>query len=172
MKSKQSKPSKKSLPTIGWREWLVLPDLGIAQIKAKIDTGACSSAIHAFDVEILAKTDLEQPMVRFKIHPYQRNTQITITTIVPLLGQRKVRSSSGHAESRPVIETTVELQGHQWPIELTLTNRDVMGFRMLLGRQALRHRFLINPGRSFLQSSAQPPSPKLNPTPTQGDLSV
>lgn len=142
---------QEQLQIIGWREHLALPDLGITQLKAKIDTGARSSALHAFDVEIFYVQGKQ--MVRFKVHPYQRDTQRTVTAIAQLVEQREVRNSGGHAQLRPVIETTVELNGDRWLIELTLTNRDVMGFRMLLGRQAVRKRFLVDAGRSFLHSS-------------------
>lgn len=91
-------------------------------------------------------------MVRFQVHPYQRDTHKTVTAEAELLEHRQVRSSGGHAQVRPVIQTLVELGGKQWAIELTLTNRDVMGFRMLLGRQAVRQRFLVDAGKSFLQS--------------------
>ncbi len=141
------------LPTIGWREWITLPALGIAAVKAKVDTGARSSAIHAFDLERFDQND--KPMLRFKVHPFQRDRHKTITTEAELLEDRQVRSSNGQTEHRPVIRTPIQLNGQEWLIELTLTNRDVMGFRMLLGRQAVRHRFLIDAGGSYLQS--QPP---------------
>lgn len=143
----------KSLSIIGWRERVALPDLGIAQIKAKIDTGARSSALHAFDVETFSRDD--KTMVRFKVHPYQRDTHRTVSAETELIDQRQVRNSGGHAQLRPVIQTMVELNGERWLIELTLTNRDVMGFRMLLGRQAVRKRFLVDAGRSFVQSSTR-----------------
>jgi hypothetical protein len=143
----------KSLSIIGWRERVALPDLGIAQIKAKIDTGARSSALHAFDVEPFSRDD--KTMVRFKVHPYQRDTHRTVSAEAELIDQRQVRNSGGHAQLRPVIQTMVELNGERWLIELTLTNRDVMGFRMLLGRQAVRKRFLVDAGRSFVQSSTK-----------------
>ncbi|MEQ8463909.1 ATP-dependent zinc protease family protein [Coleofasciculus sp. E1-EBD-02] len=143
----------KSLSIIGWRERVALPDLGIAQIKAKIDTGARSSALHAFDVEPFSRDD--KTMVRFKVHPYQRDTHRTVSAEAELIDQRQVRNSGGHAQLRPVIQTMVELNGERWLIELTLTNRDVMGFRMLLGRQAVRKRFLVDAGRSFVQSSTR-----------------
>jgi hypothetical protein len=142
---------QEQLQIIGWREYLTLPDLGIAQVKAKIDTGARSSALHAFDVERFSSQG--KHMVRFKVHPDQRDTQRTVTAIAELVEQREVRNSGGHAQLRPVIHTTVELNGTRWLIELTLTNRDVMGFRMLLGRQAVRKRFLVDAGRSFLHSA-------------------
>lgn len=142
---------QEQLPIIGWREQLALPDLGIPEVKAKIDTGARSSALHAFDVETFERDG--KPMVRFKVHPYQRDAQRTVTAEAELIDQRQVRNSGGQAQVRPVIETTVELNGYTFPIELTLTNRDAMGFRMLLGRQAVRRRFLVDAGKSFLHSS-------------------
>ncbi len=145
--------SQRQLPIIGWREQVTLPELGISTIKAKIDTGARSSTLHAIDVEIFQ--DQEKKMVRFKVHPYQRNTRQTVTAVAELFDQRQVRNSGGHTQLRPVIQTTVELGGDRWLIELTLTNRDVMGFRMLLGRQAIRDRFLVDAGRSFLHSSTE-----------------
>jgi hypothetical protein len=140
-----------NLPLIGWREHLVLPELGIDRIKAKIDTGARSSALHAFDIEPFEQDG--HAMVHFKVHPLQRNQKTTVTAIARLLEKRQIRSSIGHAQVRPVIQTLVQLGAQQWPIELTLTNRDAMGFRMLLGRQAVRQRFWIDAGRSYLQSS-------------------
>lgn len=141
-----------SVPVIGWRERVALPELAIASVKAKIDTGARSSALHAFDIEYFKKDKTD--FVRFKVHPHQRSNQKTITTEAPLLEMRQIRNSGGQAETRPVIITQVSTHDQQWPIELTLTNRDVMGFRMLLGRQAVRKRFLVDPGQSYLQSSA------------------
>lgn len=142
----------KELPIIGWREKLALPDLGISQIKAKIDTGARSSALHAFDVQRFEQEG--KPMVRFKVHPQQRSTKETIIAQAEIFDEREVRNSGGHAQLRPVIKTTVELGGQCWQIELTLTNRDAMGFRMLLGREAVRKRFLVDAGGSFLQSKS------------------
>ncbi|MBD0328209.1 MAG: ATP-dependent zinc protease [Pyrinomonadaceae bacterium] len=142
---------QEQLPIIGWREQLALPDLGIPEVKAKIDTGARSSALHAFDVETFERDG--KPMVRFKVHPYQRDAQRSVTAEAELIDQRQVRNSGGQAQVRPVIETTVEINGYTFPIELTLTNRDAMGFRLLLGRQAVRRRFLVDAGRSFLHSS-------------------
>ncbi|MEO1093824.1 MAG: RimK/LysX family protein [Cyanobacteria bacterium J06638_28] len=141
-----------NLPIIGWREWLSLPDLKIPEIKAKIDTGARSSALHAFEVEVFEQQT--RPLVRFKVHPHQHNSADIIAVEAELLEMRSVRDSGGHEQLRPVIKTVVVLGQHQWPIELTLTNRDVMGFRMLLGRQAVRRRFLIDSSQSYLQGSA------------------
>ncbi|WP_008309832.1 ATP-dependent zinc protease [Leptolyngbya sp. PCC 6406] len=138
-----------STPAVmGWREWLALPALGISEVKVKVDTGARSSALHAFDIHRFDRSGVA--MVRFKVHPLQRNTSHTITAETPVLDERWVRSSSGQSQSRPVIQTLVKVGEQSWPIELTLTNRDAMGFRMLLGREAVRHRFLVDPGRSYL----------------------
>ena len=149
----KSKPKSTTatLPIIGWREKVALPELAIAKIKAKIDTGARSSALHAFDIEQFKKGDID--FVRFKVHPLQRSRKKVIEAEAPLLDTRDVRSSSGEAQSRPVISTLVSLGGNQWPIELTLTDRDQMGFRMLLGREAVRRRFLVDAGNSYIQSS-------------------
>lgn len=138
---------KSEKPIIGWREWVTFPDLGIDSIKAKIDTGARTSSLHAFHVRIHERDG--STWVSFSVHPYQRNAKTTVSTEAELLEYRNVKSSTGHDSKRPVIVTHVELLGHRWPIELTLANRDSMGFRMLLGRQAVRERFLIDPGRSY-----------------------
>lgn len=132
---------------IGWREWVALPDLGIQSIKAKIDTGARTSSLHAYDVEEFREG--RKAMVRFKVHPEQRNSTLCVSAVAPLVEHRTVRPSSGHAEVRPVVVTMVELLGQRWQVELTLTRRDAMGFRMLLGRQAMRGRFVVDPGKSF-----------------------
>ncbi|WP_013322781.1 ATP-dependent zinc protease family protein [Gloeothece verrucosa] len=141
---------KQELLVIGWREWLDLPELQIKQMKAKIDTGARSSALHAFHIEQFQ--DEGKPMISFSVHPYQRDTHHTVIAQAQVLEWRLVRNSGGVAQLRPVIQTRVKLGEKQWPIELTLTNRDVMGFRMLLGREAVRQRFLVDPGHSFVLS--------------------
>lgn len=141
--------SRQQLPVIGWREHVALPELGIPEVKAKIDTGARSSALHAFDIEMFQGNG--KIMVRFKVHPYQRDSHRTVFAEAEVFDQREVRNSAGHAQLRLVIQTTVKLGEFAFPIELTLTNRDNMGFRMLLGRQAVRRRFLVDAGRSFLQ---------------------
>jgi hypothetical protein len=134
-------------PVIGWREWVAFPDLGIRAVKAKIDTGARTSSIHAFDIETFQRRG--HPMVRFRVHPYQRDARVTVETTAPVLETRRVRSSTGHDQVRIVVLADVELLGMRWPIELTLASRDSMGFRLLLGRQALRRRFVVDPGRSY-----------------------
>jgi hypothetical protein len=144
--------------TLGWREWVALPDLGVPWIKVKLDTGARTSALHAFDLERFRRAGAER--VRFVIHPFQRDTARTIVAEGELIDERVVRNSGGSEELRPVIATHLELLGRRWSIELTLTRRDVMGFRMLLGRQALRGRALVDPGRSFLAGRRKPHHPK------------
>lgn len=144
---------KPPLPAVGWREWLALPELGIERIKVKVDTGARTSALHAFDVESFERDGCT--WVRFLVHPIQKDFDTTVETEAPLVDRRHVRSSSGKATLRPVIRTTVRLGTELWPIELTLVRRDVMGFRMLLGRQALRRRFVVDPGRSFLHGKVK-----------------
>ena len=149
---------------IGWREWVALPDLGVTRIKAKIDTGARSSALHAFDLERFRRRGND--MVRFTIHTLQRSSKRVIVAEAEMLDERVVRSSNGVNALRPVILTRVELLGESWPIELTLASRDEMGFRMLLGRQAVRGRFLIDPGRSYLAGRPpRKPKPPLLPEP-------
>ena len=142
--------SQEQLPVIGWRELVALPELDILEIKAKIDTGARSSALHAFEIETFHQDG--KTMVRFKVHPYQRDNHRSAIAQAELYDQRQIRNSGGHAQLRPVIQTIVKLGNYAFPIEVTLTNRDVMGFRMLLGREAIRRRFLVDAGRSFLQS--------------------
>lgn len=133
---------------IGWREWLALPELGIPSIKAKIDTGARTSSLHAFFVESFFHN--EQKMVRFSIHPLQNNHRLTVDCEAPVIDERIVTDSGGHSESRFVIESQATLLGHSWPIEITLSNRDSMMFRMLLGRTALAGRFLVDTEASFI----------------------
>ncbi|MEQ8786938.1 MAG: RimK/LysX family protein [Pirellulaceae bacterium] len=136
------------LPHVGWREWVALPELDVPAVKAKVDTGARSSSLHAFALREFERDG--KRMLSFTVHPLQRESRTTITTEAELLEYRHVRSSSGHHTRRPVILTPVELFGRRWTIELTLASRDEMGFRMLLGRQAVRGRFLVDPARSYL----------------------
>lgn len=136
---------------MGWREWVSLPDLGIERIKAKADTGARTSALHAYEIELLELGG--QTVVRFKVHPEQRDASSFVVAEAPLVEERWVRSSSGHSTRRPVVQTVLALGDRCWPIDLTLVRRDMMGFRLLLGRQALRRRAVVHPGRSFLLSS-------------------
>jgi hypothetical protein len=139
---------KRELPHVGWREWVALPALGVPRIKAKIDTGARSSALHAFDIEIVRRG--HGAYVRFALHPLQRSAKESVAAEVPLLGERHVKSSNGQVSRRPVIRTTIEILGERREVELTLIARDEMGFRMLLGREAIKDGFLVDPGRSYL----------------------
>ncbi len=137
-----------TVPVIGWREWVRLPELGVENIKVKVDTGARTSALHAFDLEETSRNGV--PHVRFRIHPEQHKQYPSIPVEIPLLAWRRIKDSGGRTEVRPVVETQISLAGKRWTIELTLTRRDEMGFRMLLGRQAIRKRLMVDPGRSFL----------------------
>ncbi|MEQ8852024.1 MULTISPECIES: ATP-dependent zinc protease [Gimesia] len=156
-KTLQSKKKQKSDPAvIGWREWISLPDLGIGLIKAKVDTGARSSSLHAYDLHRFERD--QEEWIRFKVHPVQRRTHEVVEAEARIFEYRSVRSSSGKATMRPVIVTNIELLGFNWPVELTLANRDEMGFRMLLGREAFRQRFFVDAGKSYY--GGKPPREK------------
>jgi hypothetical protein len=141
------KRRKATLPTIGWREWVGLPDMGIELIKVKVDTGARSSSLHAINLQEFKRDGVEY--VRFQVHPVQRSRKTTVEVEAEILEYRSVRSSNGRSTKRPVIITHVALLGVIWPVELTLASRDNMGFRMLLGREAFRRRFLVDAGNSY-----------------------
>jgi hypothetical protein len=138
----------KNYPVIGWRQWVSLPELGIDKIKAKVDTGARTSALHAFSLELFKENNKDR--IRFDIHPLQHNTVKMVTCIADVVDLRWVSDSGGHREERYVIHTPVVMGEDIWPIEITLTERDTMLFRMLLGRSAIRQRFVVNPARSFI----------------------
>ncbi len=142
-----TKEQAKNLPIIGWREWVGLPDLGITKIKAKVDSGARSSSLHAFNIEPFVKHGKD--WVRFDIHPRQRKNKPVVQAESEIHEFRFVRSSSGESSERPVILTQIKMMGQIWAIELTLADRHEMGFRMLLGREAFRSRFLLDAGNSF-----------------------
>lgn len=139
---------KRALTTIGWREWVSLPDLGIKEIKAKIDTGADNASLHAFDLERYEAEGI--PMVRFKIHTRQRKRRPSIDCVAEIVGERKVKNPGGRSEMRPVIRTTLVLAGKELEALVNLTTRDEMTFRMLLGRRTIRRQFIVDPGRSYV----------------------
>ena len=139
--------TKKEKLIIGWREWVKLPDLGISAIKVKVDTGARSSSLHASDLEFYMRRGKE--FARFTVCPIQRSSKKVIKTSAQVLEYRKIKSSNGSISKRPVIVTDIELMGMKWPIEVTLANRDEMGFRMLLGRESFRNHMLVDAGNSY-----------------------
>ena len=134
---------------LGWREWVGFPELGIVQIKAKVDSGARTSCLHAFRVEPFEREDCD--WVRFDIHPQQGNTTEVITCEAPVLDKRAVRDSGGHEEMRYVIETTISIGDQSHTAEVTLTDRDTMKFRVLLGRSMFRGKYLVDANRSYLR---------------------
>ena len=138
----------KDLITLGWREWVRLPDLAIDAIKVKVDTGARTSAIHAFELATFTENNKER--VEFRIHPLQKDDATIVTCIADVVDKRVVTDSGGHKEERIVIVTTIGIGKYSWPIEATLTARDNMLFRMLLGRTAIKGRAQVNPARSYL----------------------
>ena len=133
---------------LGWREWVSLPEHGVPWIKAKVDTGARTSSLHASDPVELERDGAE--WVRFTVHPWQRSEADEIVVEAPIHDRRLVRPSSGEQEQRPVIKVPVTIAGVTHRIEITLAQRPAMGFRMLLGRQALRRYYQVDPGRSYL----------------------
>jgi hypothetical protein len=139
---------------IGWREWVALPDLNLPAIKAKVDTGARTSALHAFLIEPYSKNGID--MLRFLIHPIQLNDRIEVECHVPVFDFREVTDSGGHREMRYVIQSRVVIGNIEQSIEMTLTNRDTMRFRMLLGRRAMEDRFVVDPGASYLSGKLKP----------------
>ena len=158
MRKPANRKAKAERPVIGWREWVLLPDLLDVPIKAKIDTGARTSALHSFGMRRF--TNRGSPHVEFLLHPLQRRRHPEVICIAAVKDERWVTSSNGEREKRLVVETQARLGPVDWTIELTLAHRDVMGFRMLLGREATRRRFLVDPGRSFRQSSRFAPLAK------------
>ena len=158
------KPLPANRVTVGWREWVALPELplpaaadkllaaglspGGPRLKAKVDTGARTSSVHAFDVETFERDGVD--LVRFSLHPRQKSAKRAVDCEAELLGVREVKSSNGVVQARPVVLTHAVVCGKRFPLELTLANRDAMGFRMLLGREALRGRFVVDPAASYL----------------------
>jgi hypothetical protein len=140
----------------GWREWVGLPALRLPLIKAKVDTGARTSTLHAFYVEPFRRGGEE--CVRFGVHPLRGRSDVEVHCEWPILDRRVVSDSGGHKEQRCVIRTPLEIGGRRWPIEVTLTNREDMLFRMLLGRSAIAGRGIVDPVRSFVGGRQRNPA--------------
>jgi len=136
-------------PNLGWREWIAMPELNLLRLKVKIDTGARTSALHAFFVDPYKKGN--QQWVRFGVHPHQRDNSRAIECDALVKDRRTVTDSGGHKQRRYVIETQMVIGKTAFLAEMTLTNRDTMKFRMLLGRTAMDGRFLVDPAVSYLQ---------------------
>ncbi len=148
-RTKHSMPPVSAPFILGWEEWVTLPELGLPAIKAKVDTGARTSALHAFYVEPFGPARARK--VRFGVHPVPRRNDIEVECVARLVDRREVRSSNGEREQRYVIETPIRIGDREWPIEVTLANRDTMSYRMLLGRRAIAGDVLVDPSSSFLQ---------------------
>jgi hypothetical protein len=133
---------------LGWREWVALPGLGLPLIKAKVDTGARTSALHAFELSPYRRDGTD--WLRFGVHPLQGRTDLIVRCEAPLLERRTVTDSGGHRELRPVILAELVVAQSRWSVELTLTDRDTMRFRMLIGRTAMAGRALVDPRRSYV----------------------
>ncbi len=141
-------PDDPAYTLAGWREWVSLPGIDVPWIKAKLDTGARTSAIHAFDLEELEKDG--HRWVKFGVHPWQDSDDDVVEAELPVVDVREVRSSSGHTEERLVVPMTITLLERRIDAEVTLSRRDELGFRMLVGREALRQGFAVDPGHSYL----------------------
>ena len=148
-------------PIVGWKEWVALPELGLPALKAKVDTGARTSALHAFEVEPYREHGALR--VRFRIHPFQKRTDVETVCTADVADRRIVTDSGGHRSRRYVIVTPVTVGTETWPIELTLTRRDTMRFRMLLGRTALEGRFLVDVGASYRMGRRPASAPPIQP---------
>lgn len=143
----QTYETTRDVTVIGWREWVRLDSVGVPWVKAKVDTGARTSSLHAFDLQ---RHDLDgHPWVRFDVHPWQATAEDSVTVELPVHDVRTVRSSSGHEETRYVVLVQLVLGQRSVEAEVTLTDRDEMGFRMLIGREALVQGFLVDPALSY-----------------------
>ena len=147
-RSGQATHASSVLPCVGWREWISFPALGIKALKAKVDTGARTSTLHAFAVTPFERDG--RAYVAFSIHPNQRDNDTVVNCEALVADRRCVRDSGGHAELRYVVETEIGIGHQRLTAEVTLTDRDSMQFRCLLGRTTLRKNFLVDPGRSYL----------------------
>jgi len=140
--------SSRPVVRAGWREWVGLPDLGVEHIKAKLDTGARTSALHAFDLHEFERDGVA--WVRFSVHPWQESSEDAHTVELPVHDRRTVRSSTGHVQQRYVVRMRLRLLDQTFPVDVTLARRDAMGFRLLIGREALRRRFVVDSGGSYV----------------------
>jgi hypothetical protein len=154
---------------LGWREWVSLPSLGVERIKAKVDTGARTSSLHAYDIRTFERDGVA--MVEFGIHPDQNHDVPAILCTEAIHDRRTIASSNGQSEDRIVIRTDILVSGRRWPIEITLANRDEMGFRMLLGREAVRGRAVVDPGVSYRAGKKNPDQAKGPNSSTPGESS-
>ena len=143
-----SASAEATLTTIGWREWVAFPAWGVPAVKVKIDTGARTSALHAHDLDVVERDGVTTAV--FTLLPWQRSVRDGVEVAVPLVDERTVTSSSGTTSTRPVIVTTIDIADDPHEIELTLTRRDDMGFKMLLGRKAMENRYVVDPASSYL----------------------
>ena len=160
-----AEPSHSNTPSgsgtlAGWREWVQLPEIGLPWIKAKLDTGARTSSLHAYEIAGFRRDDAD--WVRFRVRPWQESDEDEVVVELPVHDVRRVRSSSGHVQERYVVKMRIGLLGRTVSAEVTLSNRDSMGFRMLIGRQALRRRFIVDAGSSFLGGRAPRPVRRRN----------
>ncbi len=157
VKTRKTAPGKADRIPLGWREWIYFVDLPLPPIKAKVDTGARTSCLHAFEVSAFEREGAQ--WVRFRVHPDQRNNELVAVCEAPAADRRQVSDSGGHRELRWVIQTRVLIAGTEQAIELTLTDRDTMRFRMLLGRSAMKGRFSVDPARSYVHGKPVPGTP-------------
>jgi ribosomal protein S6--L-glutamate ligase len=132
--------------TVGRKEWCGFPDLMIPAIKSRVDSGAKTSSIHAFNIIEFDRQDIA--WVSFEVHPLQKDNKTQIRCESPIIDKRNIKSSNGKKERRIVIRTSLQLGESNWEIDLSLTNRDAMGYRMLLGREAMMHRIIVDPAKS------------------------
>lgn len=144
--------AKDKKSSLGWREWVFLPQLSPIKINAKIDTGASTSALHAEEISFFTRKGVK--MVKFRIFPHQRSRLDSAWVEAVYVEKRRIRSSVGHETLRPVIRTKIAIGDELFEAEVTLVNREMMGFRMLLGRAALKGRYWVNPGASYLATKS------------------
>lgn len=139
--------------TIGWREWVTLPDFCPAQIKAKVDTGAKTSSLHAEELTVIESDD--QVLVQFEFYPDLDDRETMEVITAPVVDFRTIKSSNGQTQTRPVIRTEMEIASQSFEVDLTLTSRSAMGHRMLLGRRFLENRYHVDPGKSFVLTGGE-----------------